>query len=375
VHLNQLFRDRPPRFARDATALANTLRKLGGKPDFDRERQVGLDHFVRTYAAMVAPVHQELPFDSAKFELGMWVERTLCPENVYQYMSFEKGTAHILSVQPNPDDLIERVAASAGLVIGFRSFSPGSVRCASTTIDSLIRSLELADIWSAQLQSSIIAPVSPPGRKTNLGQATAIQRPEEFQCCVPPCAGTYGHFARLHAAIVEKLGAPNNSLLQWMKGPAVNPSENNQVESTSFSSAPGFIERVDEPLDSGNRALRTDAARSDRRSESAGEPPVASPSGESASPPAPSSSEISTQLKLLGDEIRKCPQGDFVKSTEAAKIEGIKVSTLATYRHKAELKSPENGFGQDRDGRKWKTHGPKQGRVLYLKASLTKQLK
>ncbi|MBL9032118.1 MAG: hypothetical protein JNM80_10490 [Phycisphaerae bacterium] len=61
--------------------------------------------------------------------------------------------------------------------------------------------------------------------------------------------------------------------------------------------------------------------------------------------------------------------GKWVPSKVAAKMEGVEVGTLATYRHLG-LKNDALTLGQDRDGRVWRKVGGKSARPWYFKPTL-----
>jgi hypothetical protein len=65
---------------------------------------------------------------------------------------------------------------------------------------------------------------------------------------------------------------------------------------------------------------------------------------------------------------------DWVKNTDAAKIENIATATLTSYRSQG-ISSPDQRIGRDRNGRVWRRTGTTNSHVWYLRSSLGSEKK
>lgn len=63
---------------------------------------------------------------------------------------------------------------------------------------------------------------------------------------------------------------------------------------------------------------------------------------------------------------------NWVKNVEVARIEGLTVRTLATYRSEG-ISSHDGRFGRDRDGRVWRRPGTRTSHPRYLRSTLKAQ--
>jgi hypothetical protein len=66
--------------------------------------------------------------------------------------------------------------------------------------------------------------------------------------------------------------------------------------------------------------------------------------------------------------------GQWVKNTVAAKMDGVESATLATYRTSGQI-SEDKMCGIDKDGRKWRKQGTPNAHPFYLRSSLKSQNK